>query len=503
MNPFNFPYFQYPLFAPLNPGQALPPQPAPIAPGPHLQPLFQQAIPPQMAMANPMAFNPLPAMQTVPQAVFGGQVLPASAAPEPMQEEESKGVKRKLEDTATSGEATKKKRLKNSPLKLPAFREGYFNLDETLLLPNEKEDLTSKLGRQQALESEYGAALQDGWKLIFEGSTTQEERQAVVDLLEGLLQQGHARSAFALASLISKYPEGLKFRQENALSYYKKGAELGCGACSFSVGLILSKNCPDGKNSAEVADCWRVAAAIGSPRARLKYAQCLLQGVGVEADPAKALKLIEENAEILKQPLAEYRFARELRRGVHVTKDLSRAYKLLNRAAAKGNAKAALNLAVCLSKGEGTAVNKSKACALYKRYADYGRPTAQYNYSLMKFNGSGVEANVQEGIHYLQLSAAQDYPHALHALGLRYATGDGVPLDKMKAYELYKRAADVAGHVKSIFLLGKMFETGDGVECDIVKAFEYYVLAHKRGGPSQNKLESLTKVEMTSAGYDI
>ncbi|WP_143406462.1 tetratricopeptide repeat protein, partial [Estrella lausannensis] len=408
MNPFNFPYFQYPLFAPLNPGQGNPLQPAPIAPGPYLQPLFQQAIPPQMAMANPMAFNPLgnfpfqipfnplPAMQTVPQAIFDGQALPTAVAAEPMEQEDSKGLKRKLEDTVSNGEATKKARLEDGALKLPAFREGYFNLDETLLHPAEKEDLLPKLKRQQALENMYGAALDDVQKLIFGGSITQEQRQVVVDFLEDLLQQGYARSAAALAFLSLKYPADLKFRQEDALSYYKRGAELGCGACSFSFGANLRKKNPDGAKNTEVAYCWRVAAALGHPEARYNYAQYLLQGIGVEADPATALKLIEENAEILTQPEAEYKFASELRSGVHVTKDLPRAYELFTRAAAKGHAVAEINLAACFYYGQGTAVNKPEACAVYKRCADRGHKVAQYNYSVMKLLGDGVETNVEE-----------------------------------------------------------------------------------------------------------
>ncbi|CRX38583.1 SEL1-like repeat protein [Estrella lausannensis] len=502
MNPFNFPYFQYPLFAPLNPGQGNPLQPAPIAPGPHLQPLFQQAIPPQMAMANPMAFNPLPAMQTVPQGIFVGQALPAPTAPEPMAEEESKGVKRKLEETANVGVATKKARREDGAVKPPALRKGYFRLDETLLHPAEKEDLFPRLERQQALESAYGAALEDVRKLMCEGPTTQEQRQAVVDFLEDLLQQGVARSAFALASLILKYPEDLKFRQEDALSYYKRGVELGCGECCFAFGAALSKNYPDGEKSAEVAYCWRVAAALGHPKARYNYAYCLFQGNGVEADPATAVKLFEENAEILKQTEAEYRFAYQLLYGVHVTKDLPRAYELFKRAAAKGHLEAEHNLAACFYFGDGIAVNKPEACALYKKCADRGHKVAQYTYAAMKLTGDGVETNVEEAIHYMQLSADQDYPSALHGLALRYAAGDGVPMDKKKAYELYKKAADGAGHMKSFFQLGKMFETGDGVDCDIVKALDYYVLAHKKGAPIQNKMKSFMKVEMAKGEFE-
>ncbi|CRX38585.1 hypothetical protein ELAC_1244 [Estrella lausannensis] len=231
----------------------------------------------------------------------------------------------------------------------------------------------------------YGAALNDVRKLIYEGPVTQEQRQAGVDFLEDLLQQGFARSAFvlglqqgyarsaaALAFLILKYPENSKNQQEDALNYYKRGAELGCAVCCFSVGQILCKNYPDGQKSAEVAYCWRVAAALGHPRARFNYAQYLLQGNGVEADPATALKLIEENAEILKQPEAEYKFAYELFSGEHMAKDLPRSYELFKRAAAKGHAAAEINLATSLFNGEGTAVNKPEACTLYKRCADRG-----------------------------------------------------------------------------------------------------------------------------------
>lgn len=509
----------------MDPGQINAPQQVLPAPGPHLQPLFQQGIPPQQAMANPMALNPfgnlqfqnlfmpLPAMQTVPPAIFGGQSLPTANAVMPMDEEEKKGVKRKRsdplnEDATAAGRAedlafrmTKRIRHAVGALESPEFKEGYFRPDETLLLPGELEDLTAKLKRQSELEGQHGVVLENIRKLLTDGSMNEDQRQAAIDILEDLTHQGYARSAYALVAVILANPDGPKLELEDMMNYYKIGAELGCRECCFAMGAHLKENNTDGAKDAEVAYCWRVAAALGHPKARFNYAQLLLQGIGVAADPVKAIALIEDNAESLNQPEAEYKLAQELRSGRHVAKDLPRAYELFRRAASKGHIASKLNLAAVLFYGEGTAANKPEACALYKSCADGGDKVAQYNYAVMKLLGDGVDINVEEGIRYLQLSADQSYPSALHALALRYAAGDGVAMDKKKAFELYRKAAEAAKHVKSIFQLGKMYEAGDVIEYDIVKALEHYVLAYSMEAPVLHKLKSVMKVEMKRGEY--
>ncbi|CRX38806.1 hypothetical protein ELAC_1473 [Estrella lausannensis] len=446
-------------------------------------------------------------MQAAPQAMFNGHPAPILAAPEPMDTEECQGVKRKQgddlnEDLAPAG-LPPKKICREAPKEPPVSRRQWFRKDSSLLLPGEKEDLCAKLERQRPLEMLHGDALSNIRKLVYEGLMTEDQRQEFIRTMENMLQQGLARSAFTLAFLASKNPAPLSMGQEVEFNYYCKGADLGCVDCCFAMGSILHKKHPNGEKSAEVAYYWRVAAALGHTKARFNYALLLLQGIGVEADPVKALKLIEENADILRQPEAEYRLAMELKRGKHIIQDLPRAHKLLLRAVSKGYAEAEYTLAATLFYGEGTEVNKPEACALYKRCADRGGRSAQYSYAVMKLIGDGVEANVEEAIHYLQLSANQDYPSALNALAFRYHTGDGLPKDNQKACDLWRRAADGAKHAKSMLYLGMMYESGEGVESDILKAFEYYAQAYPRAALALDRLNSVMKTQMAKEGYEI
>ncbi|CRX38582.1 SEL1-like repeat protein [Estrella lausannensis] len=498
MNLFNSPHF--PQFGPPNQEQVTPLQQARAAPGPQLLSLFQQGVPPQHLMPNSAPINPLgkipfqipfpviplPPIQAVSPAFFGGQTLPVTVASQSMEEEESKGVKRKQEDALNEDEvaagATKKIRSEDSPLEAPVSRLRHFRSDETLLFPGEKEDLSAKLRRQRELEEQFGTVVDNIWKSAFDGAITEDQRREFIDTLEDLLQRGYARSAYTLAYLSLNDPAVSRLSQEYKLNCYRRGAELGSTDCCFALGMILYKNYPGGEKNAEVASYWRVAAALGHPNARFNYACLLLQGNGVEADPAVALKLLKENAEILNQPDAEYKLATELRSGEHIAEDLPRACDLLRRAASKGHTLAESTLAWALFYGEGTAVDKPEACALYKRCADRGDRKAQYNYALMKFTGDGVTADVEEAIRYLHLSADQNFPSAQHALANRYAAGDGLPKDKKKAFDLYKKAADDSKHVKSMLRVGKMYERGDGIEHNILKARQYYFLASKEGG---------------------
>ncbi|CRX38581.1 SEL1-like repeat protein [Estrella lausannensis] len=497
MNPINFPHL--PQFVSLNSRQTTSPQQEPMAPGPLLQPLFKQGVPAQHLMSNPALFNPLgkipfqipypviplPTIKAVFPAIFSGQTLPAVVVKEPAEERASKGVKRKQEDAlntdaSTAGALTKKVRSEGSTLEAPVSRLTYFRPDETLLLPDEKENLSLKLLRQRELEGQFGGVLNGMWKSIFEESITEEQRSLFSHILEDMLKRGYARSAYTLACLSSSDPAAPNQGQDNELKYYRRGAWLGSTDCCYAMGVILYKKYPEGEKNAEVAYYWRVAAALGHPKARFNYAQYLLNGKGVDANPAVALKLIEENAEILKLSNAEYALALELQSGEHIPKDLPRAYELFKRAVSKGYALAESSLARALYHGEGTAVNKAEACALYKRCADRGDSRAQYTYAQMKLRGEGVEIDMEEGIHYLHLAADQNHPSAQHTLANRYATGDGLPLDKKKAFELYKKAAEISKHGKSMFQVARMYEAGDGIERDIPKAHQYYILAFRR-----------------------
>src|SRR5262245_33349700 len=82
---------------------------------------------------------------------------------------------------------------------------------------------------------------------------------------------------------------------------------------------------------------------------------------------------------------------------------------------------------------------------------------------------SGAEPNVEK----LRSEAEKGNVDSQFALGLAYASGNGVEKDLAKAAELYRKAAD-QGNAKAMNNLGSCYSDGTGVERDEKKAVEWY-----------------------------
>jgi hypothetical protein len=74
---------------------------------------------------------------------------------------------------------------------------------------------------------------------------------------------------------------------------------------------------------------------------------------------------------------------------------------------------------------------------------------------------------------------------ALTALGERYARGDGVPKDPVRAVELFRKAAN-QGFAAAINDLGAMYANGEGVGQSYSEALSLYRVAAERGSPQAN-----------------
>ena len=63
-------------------------------------------------------------------------------------------------------------------------------------------------------------------------------------------------------------------------------------------------------------------------------------------------------------------------------------------------------------KGEGNAVDYTKAAEFCKLAANKGQPGCQYYLGLMYVNGEGVTQDIDRGISWIRKSAAQEFPIA-------------------------------------------------------------------------------------------
>src|ERR1700761_437735 len=100
--------------------------------------------------------------------------------------------------------------------------------------------------------------------------------------------------------------------------------------------------------------------------------------------------------------------------------------------------------------GGGTRKDPLKAVQWYRRAASLGEPAGMYKLGMILLKGLlGQQRNVGEAVNWLQRAADKankDNPHALHELGLLYASppSDGrIIRDDKYASQLFEKAARI------------------------------------------------------------
>jgi TPR repeat protein len=89
-------------------------------------------------------------------------------------------------------------------------------------------------------------------------------------------------------------------------------------------------------------------------------------------------------------------------------------------------------------------------------------------------------AGLRDELETLRRLAQEGDPVAQFNMGVRYAEGQGVPLDFIEAARWYSAAAD-QGDAPAQFNLGLLFYQGQGVERNLDYAYELFRLAALQG----------------------
>jgi TPR repeat protein len=89
-------------------------------------------------------------------------------------------------------------------------------------------------------------------------------------------------------------------------------------------------------------------------------------------------------------------------------------------------------------------------------------------------------------------------PAAENALGLRYATGEGVTLDEQEAVRWFTRAAE-KGNVPAQSKLGSIYFSGRGVPQDPNRAYFWMMVARLSGDDASATLAPFVRAQLTRA----
>lgn len=100
--------------------------------------------------------------------------------------------------------------------------------------------------------------------------------------------------------------------------------------------------------------------------------------------------------------------------------------------------------------------------ALCTRQAELGHAKAQYLLGNYWYDGILVEQDISLALHWYEQASSQGHADAQHRLGLMYARGEGVPVNRSQAYVILKMSA-VNGSDDA-------FDASDRLEADMTPA---------------------------------
>lgn len=298
------------------------------------------------------------------------------------------------------------------------------------------------------------------------------------DQAKPLAEQGNALSMYTLGCL---YAMGRVVAQddEKALSYWKKGAELGDTHCMLKLCSYFTiiqdyssviKYTQDAVAKGDVVAIYNLgkyyydgigvnqdysmavkyfkdAQAKGLAQAKNDLAMCYMEGKGVRQNYDKAVQLFQEaiNQGFL---AAKNNLGMCYLRG-GVEKDFESAVKLFKEVIGQSegdpllNSMAKQNLGACYENGEGLAQDYAMAFKLYQEAVDQGNIGAKNNLGVCYLNGKGVERDYAQAVKLFQEAANQGDAMAIYNLGTCYEFGQGVPLSLFTAIKLYKLSASM------------------------------------------------------------
>ena len=144
-----------------------------------------------------------------------------------------------------------------------------------------------------------------------------------------------------------------------------------------------------------------------------------------------------------------------------------------------------------------------------KSRAIIGYAPSQADLGLNYMMGQGVPQDKGKAVEWWRKAADQGEYRAMYWLGMAYERGDGVAKDDWKALELFRRSDDAdwdpasqklyslaktyrvdaeKGNPSAQFFMGVAYENAYGVERDFAKAAEWYRKAAERGHPGSIKI---------------
>uniref|UniRef100_A0A9E8CQ97 Sel1 repeat family protein n=1 Tax=Bosea sp. NBC_00436 TaxID=2969620 RepID=A0A9E8CQ97_9HYPH len=179
---------------------------------------------------------------------------------------------------------------------------------------------------------------------------------------------------------------------------------------------------------------WGPLAHAGIGRAQNNIGACFAEGLGVERDPALALRWLSLAAES-GDPVGQRNLAALHFKGEGVAQSDAEAMRLYRLAAEQGDAPAQDMLSWMLLEG-GDPADRTEALRWAEAAAEAGIATSMTRLGMMHHDALGVERDANAAAQWWQRGMAAGDPDAEAMLGAATLLGQGVPPDAERALAL-------------------------------------------------------------------
>lgn len=217
------------------------------------------------------------------------------------------------------------------------------------------------------------------------------------------------------------------------------------------------------------ASCSNISEIIekaehGDATAQLEYARLLkTTGNGVEQSWDKAISMLQFSADNGNAD-AQWELGLMHEFSDKVERDLTKALELYNKSADGGSPIGLYMVAHCYQHGIAVEEDKGISDSIYtKAFNEFSRLAEDEDIYVLNFLGSayfwgdGVEVNREKAFHYYMISAKKGNPETQYKIGNCYETGEGTAIDMEKAMIWYKKSASQGypNAIKALALLNK------------------------------------------------
>jgi TPR repeat protein len=259
---------------------------------------------------------------------------------------------------------------------------------------------------------------------------------------------------------------------------------------------------PDPRIHAKGVELLKQSASQGDTNAKSVLGVVLLVGrAGLSRDTDLGRQYLQEAADAGDGKVA-YLLAEGFFTGWVGRVDPVHGAALLRRAAEQGDVKAMFQYAIILIKGIGTAKNIAEGETWMLKAAELGHRGAQSEFGLARLADYNQQLTTDPGpaIQWLSRAAEQRDANAMFWLGTFYLMSKAYHAPERGA-QLLRKCSEETLDDRCTFAYATALETGQGVPIDLVRASAFYRLAND-AKPASRIAERLANVEKQLSNFD-